>query len=321
MKNSLRVFLSELIDYAGLFPPAKLPLDEAIRNYASYRSCDDSWMMSRFIIPVAKLRDLESYGLELFSQNPPFVFSVLSRGGDHPELFLKNLKEDLQEIQNFHNRHQGRTCVDRLEIRLPQPFIEVSTKDDIVSFFQDVERVITQSTKEEMIPFFEMTFADNWQGTCNKVIRALVGQKGGFKLRCGGVEAHMFPSPEMVSQVIYSCAQSKVPLKCTAGLHHPVRHHNDSVKTKMYGFFNIFVAGIMACQHQLSFEEIEKVVVDENPENFVFQDAMISWMDYEVDLDQAKQARKHFITSFGSCSFDEPREDLQTLGHKEALKQ
>jgi hypothetical protein len=30
MKESLRTFMDGLIDYAGLFPPAKLPLNEAI---------------------------------------------------------------------------------------------------------------------------------------------------------------------------------------------------------------------------------------------------------------------------------------------------
>ena len=29
---SVRAFLAGIIDYAGLFPPAKLPLEKAIRN-------------------------------------------------------------------------------------------------------------------------------------------------------------------------------------------------------------------------------------------------------------------------------------------------
>ncbi|MEY2544092.1 MAG: hypothetical protein QOE81_1553, partial [Verrucomicrobiota bacterium] len=32
--------------------------------------------------------------------------------------------------------------------------------------------------------------------------------------------------------------------------------------------------------------------------------------DYEITLDRIK-ARRKFVTSFGSCSFDEPREDLR----------
>ena len=38
MSPSLRALLTGIVDYAGLFPPAQLSLDEAIRNYARYRT-------------------------------------------------------------------------------------------------------------------------------------------------------------------------------------------------------------------------------------------------------------------------------------------
>ena len=55
MKESLRAFMNGLIDYAGLFPPAKLPLDEAIDDYVMHLKGENSWMLGRFIIPVSKL--------------------------------------------------------------------------------------------------------------------------------------------------------------------------------------------------------------------------------------------------------------------------
>ena len=45
MNASLRALLTGVVDYAGLFPPARLPLDEAIRNYARYRQGSDAWML------------------------------------------------------------------------------------------------------------------------------------------------------------------------------------------------------------------------------------------------------------------------------------
>ena len=45
-----------LIDYAGLFPPAKLPLNEAISEYISHLKDEEKWMLGRFIIPISKLR-------------------------------------------------------------------------------------------------------------------------------------------------------------------------------------------------------------------------------------------------------------------------
>ena len=46
---SLRALLAGVIDYAGLFPPATLPLDEAVRNYARYRREPEGWMLGRLV--------------------------------------------------------------------------------------------------------------------------------------------------------------------------------------------------------------------------------------------------------------------------------
>ena len=48
MKNSLRALLAGTIDYAGLFPPASLSLGETVRNYLSYRTQPEAWMLARF---------------------------------------------------------------------------------------------------------------------------------------------------------------------------------------------------------------------------------------------------------------------------------
>ncbi len=44
MKNSLQKIMNGLIDYAGLFPPAKLPLNEAISEYISHLKEEEKWM-------------------------------------------------------------------------------------------------------------------------------------------------------------------------------------------------------------------------------------------------------------------------------------
>ena len=65
----------------------------------------------------------------------------------------------------------------------------------------------------------------------------------------------MFPSPEQVAFVMAACRDRNLPLKFTAGLHHPVRMYRDEVQTKMYGFLNIFVAGMLAHTQNLDQEE------------------------------------------------------------------
>lgn len=56
--KSLRALLTNLIDYAGLFPPAKLPMARAVANYEAYRTGDHAWMLGRFVVPLAQLSEV-----------------------------------------------------------------------------------------------------------------------------------------------------------------------------------------------------------------------------------------------------------------------
>src|SRR5205814_236664 len=71
----------------------------------------------------------------------------------------------------------------------------------------------------------------------------------GFKLRCGGPTAASFPSPEQVANVLVACRDAGIPLKATAGLHHPFRHYDESLKTEVHGFLNLFVASVLTLTH------------------------------------------------------------------------
>ena len=58
MTQSLRALLSELIDYAGLYPPAGLPLDEVLERYRRYCSSPERWMLNRLVLPASKLAEM-----------------------------------------------------------------------------------------------------------------------------------------------------------------------------------------------------------------------------------------------------------------------
>src|SRR3954447_588364 len=99
MTASLRALLANVIDYAGLFPPAQLPLDAAIRNYARYRAEPESWMLGRFICPAARLAELSPYVDELFGDGRPLAVSAL--GGQ------QSLRQDGEIIASFRDRHRS----------------------------------------------------------------------------------------------------------------------------------------------------------------------------------------------------------------------
>jgi hypothetical protein len=112
MSRGLRALLAGVIDYAGLFPPAKLPLDEAIRNYARYRQEPESWMLGRFICPAATLSEISPRHVDSFWEAPPFPVSVIGRGGNNIPQFLMNLQADLDDIAAFRRNHGERVTTE-----------------------------------------------------------------------------------------------------------------------------------------------------------------------------------------------------------------
>jgi hypothetical protein len=53
--GSLRALLSNLIDYAGLYPPAELPLPIVVERYRGFLASPDAWILNRLVLPASKL--------------------------------------------------------------------------------------------------------------------------------------------------------------------------------------------------------------------------------------------------------------------------
>jgi hypothetical protein len=64
------------VDYAGLFPPAQLPLADALAEYRRALAGADAWMLGRFIVPAVQLsvlavvRDARRQGLDRQRDRP-----------------------------------------------------------------------------------------------------------------------------------------------------------------------------------------------------------------------------------------------------------
>lgn len=299
--------MSRIIDYAGLYPPANLPLEEAFQNFLDYQDSPDSWMLARFVIPAKRLPHLTPL---MPASASVLAFTTLGRSGSTADEFLANLKLDLEDIHAFRETYGAAAIVDMFEVALP-----TSTLSDAAQTHDLVKSASDMLNKNGITVFFEALSGEGWQTRAENLIRALRKLKDrhvGFKLRTGGVTADAFPSTEQIAWAIASVRDAGVPLKCTAGLHHPIRHYNESVQTKMHGFLNVFGAGILAEAHGLSQAQIQSILEDENPENFTFDENGFAWKDLRIATSEITKSRP-FATSFGSCSFDEPREDLRNL--------
>ena len=292
MTAAIRALLTDVIDYAGLFPPAALSLDDSIQNYAKYLGSDYRWMLGKFICPAAKLAQLQPYVNELFSTGEPLRISALGRGGNTDVEFNAAVEADFHDMARFVEAAGGRATVDAYEAKLPA--LGATT---LPGASRDI--------------YLEPAAGADWLHSM-KFIASM--RSIGLKLRTGGVEASAFPTVDQVALTIGRCARREDKrMKFTAGLHHPIRHFNESVNTKMHGFINVFVAGVLAHALQLDEAALVQILSDEDPASFRFSDDGLRYKDFAATIDQIKSARQRVI-SFGSCSFDEPREDLRALG-------
>jgi hypothetical protein len=134
----------------------------------------------------------------------------------------------------------------------------------------------------------------------------------GYKMRTGGITADAFPTSAQIALALVAPATHQVPIKFTAGLHHPLRQYREEVQTKMHGFLNVLGAAVLAAEHRWDAAQTAAMLEDQDASSFTFDDEFFSWRDWKIDLQRLKD-RRRFVTTFGSCSFDEPREDLRAL--------
>ena len=125
------------------------------------------------------------------------------------------------------------------------------------------------------------------------------------KIRTGGVTPDAFPPAAQIARFLEACARHEVAFKATAGLHHPLRCYRpltysaDGPSGWMYGFLNVFLAAALA---RIGAGSLEAVLLEES-----FHQHGLTEQDFAA-------TRRGFAISFGSCSFEEPVEDLRGLG-------
>ena len=93
-------------------------------------------------------------------------------------------------------------------------------------------------------------------------------------------------------------------------------YDRDSASGIMHGFLNLFVAALFI-RAGLSCEKASMLMEEQSRAAFRFEREGISWRNHQVRNEQLREAR-NFAIAFGSCSFQEPIDDLRTSACSEA---
>jgi hypothetical protein len=292
MHRTVRDLMSDLIDYAGLFPPAGLGMDGAVKGYSRYLASPYAWMLGRFVVPVPKLTEFEkAKSSDHCESERPWRLSALV--GADPEA-------DRRVIEGFNASQAGQAMIDAIEIKADHP---------------EAIQLVAKQFSSDTVAYIEIPIANDPTNLINAIsdfgLRA--------KVRTGAVTADGFPSLEHVGRFIETCNRKKVAFKATAGLHHPLRnvyrltYEPDSPTGLMHGFLNVFVSAAFARQGMTG-ERLVEILEEQSPVAFRFSDSGVEWRGETLSAGVLKECREQLAISFGSCSFEEPVSDLKMMG-------
>lgn len=308
--KSSQAFFQGMVDYAGLFPPAKLPLEEALDNYREYRKMAEAGLLNRFIFPIGKLEDLKKYPRGFRAK--PLRLSLVGQGGDNLQEIQERLLQDLEALKSFLKECPWAQA-EALELPLP---LELSDPHENV---KSIQKVLIDNS----LPFLNLSLEIQPPQDPFPLAAAIAKVNDasptgvefvGLKLRCGGLTKEAFPSQERLVDVVMACRDAGCPWKATAGLHHPFPNDDEVIGVRRHGFLNVMAAALMAVAYRMDEDQLGELLQDGNAENFRFDGEGFHWRHYSVAKSNIAFLRRYFFTGFGSCSFLEPLDDLKELG-------
>jgi hypothetical protein len=256
LPTSLLPVLARLFDDAGLFPPARRPMAEALEAHEAARSGPHKALVGPFLCPLARLDELDAC-VAAGVPAPPRLSLVIYRGEAQPRRAIVRAGVVQIEVP--------------LGVTLPREALRVRR-------------------------YFELPPDGDVEAAVDEVLRL----RARVKVRCGGVTPDMVPAPRRLADVLAACAARRVPLKATAGLHHPFRHHETALGGPQHGFLNLLAAASAAVAGAHPDELVKLLETEE--------------ADGASLVDRIDRHARDLVTAIGTCSIDEPVADLERLG-------
>lgn len=238
--DARRALLTGLIDHAPLFPPASLPVDEALEEDRRFRAGPDGWLVRRFVVPASRFHELGEVKVPL---------AVVVDGTDCAE-WVDDPRVAAIETRSPDFESRGR-----------EVFVEVDLGEGLPDRLEQLSAL---------------------------GLRA--------KVRCGGARV---PTVEELAEFIRTCRALGLPFKATAGLHHPVRSGEE------HGFLNVIAAALHGD---------EEAALSEDADGFSLTADGFAWRDRFASADLLTRLRADVFAGFGSCSAQEPADELRALG-------
>lgn len=258
-------------DDAALFPPGNMPLTDAIPAHHAHRSAWYANMVGPFVFPAPRLGELPAV-----LGDRPIALSLTVPGG--PAVLEAALKEAAE---------WDAVRLEAVEVVLPPDVTPQRALEALDDHLPDGVLGYLEVPRGERAP---------------AALDALTGTRHRAKFRTGGLTPEAHPDETELAATVVGVVRPGVPFKCTAGLHHAVRHTDGSLE--QHGFLNVLLA-VDAATRGADAAEVASVLSERSGES-------VAHRVRELGPDRMSVARKAFV-SFGTCSITDPVEDLLGL--------
>lgn len=269
-----------LCDDAAIFPPGNAPLAQAVVDHDRWRASGHADLVGPLVLSAAVLPELDP----LLEGQPErsLAITVTMPSADQLPAVLDQL--DIRPVVHL---RMLEVAIGADDPSNAVATIRAALGDSSSPVAVEVPRDVRRTAMLDLLG--ERAVSDGWIA----------------KFRTGGATAGLHPSSIELAQAVVDCVARDLPFKCTAGLHHAVRHTNPATGFDEHGFGNLVLATHRALLGARPDEVAE--VLDERDSDTVAA-ALLA-----IDADQVVRLRAQF-RSFGTCSIDEPLADLVGLG-------
>ena len=298
-RPALHALFEGLLDYAGLYAPAALPMERALHEYAEARLGVDGWALNRLVVPSTRL---EEFAEELAGLPPALR-------GEVPWRVAVTAGEDIMFCAKTTEEFAARQGLERLRIEAVES--PAPTPQEVMRARAAVPAAVGL--------VLELPLA----GDLPALARAVKSAGGVAKMRTGGVRATDIPPASAVLAFLSACAAERLPFKATAGLHHAVRgpapltDRPDGERAVMFGCLNVLLAAL-ALGSGAARGDVLRLLEEEDRDAFRLGADSVAWRGTRFGVEEIARARGAFVTAIGSCSFAEPLQETRQLTARQA---
>jgi hypothetical protein len=281
-----RALFSGLFDDAAAFPPALVPLGQAVADHRARQSISYADLVGPLLLPASEVEGLLRTSDVLALDGSLMDVAVVSRPGADLTL-LDDALAGLNECPHVRvvgvelawspDWHQKQTLTGEATLRS----VEVPRGPQLEQVLTDIQAYANDSDPVQA------------------------------KFRTGATTERPAPTPAELANFIRSCIDHDLSFKLTGGLHQAVlgtanEHQGDNREKDEFGFLNVMAATRWALAHGAEVPEMQELLCLPDPEPILDIITRMSAADASV--------LRAFFTSYGCCAVMDPIGHLAALG-------